>query len=133
MLNKIIVMGRLTKEPELRYTQSQKPVASFTLACERDFAQSGERKETDFIDCVAWGKTAEFVDQYFVKGQMAIATGRLQMRQWKDRDGKNHVAAEIVADSVYFGEKKRAETEQNTPASGGGFHELNDSDGELPF
>ena len=138
MLNQIVLMGRLTKDPELRMTQSQKSVASFTLAVDRDYQQSGERKETDFISCVAWGRTADFVHQYFVKGQMAIVTGRLQIRDWTDRDGNKRTSAEVVADRVYFGEAKRQEKQEFHPAQGpvdvdaSGFHEAAD-DGELPF
>ena len=128
MLNKIIIMGRIVRAPELRYTQSQKPVVSFTLACDRD----GQEKQTDFIDCVAWNKTAEFVDQWFVKGQMAIAEGRLQIRDWTDRDGNKRRQAEIVCDRVFFGESKRKdETKQETPPAGK-LEEI-DNDGELPF
>ena len=103
MLNKIIVQGRMTRDPELRYTQNQKPVASFSLACERDYTTPGEDRQTDFIDVVAFGKTGEFVDQFFVKGQMAIVTGRLQLRDWTDKDGNKRRSAEILADHLYFG------------------------------
>ena len=107
MLNKIVIMGRLTRDPELRRTQSGTAVTSFSIACDRDFkSQSGE-KETDFIDVVAWRQTAEFVCKYFAKGRMAIAEGRLQIRDWKDRDGNNRRSAEVVADNVYFGDSKR--------------------------
>lgn len=107
MLNKIVIMGRLTRDPELRYTQSQTPVASFTLAVDRDFAdQSGER-QTDFIDCVAWRSTAEFASKYFSKGKMAVAAGRLQLRDWTDRDGNKRRSAEVIVDNLYFGESKR--------------------------
>ena len=106
-LNRIILMGRLTRDPELRHTQSNIPVTSFSLAVDRDFkSQSGE-KETDFIDIVAWRQTAEFVCKYFTKGRMAVAEGRLQIRDWKDRDGNNRRSAEVVADNVYFGDSKR--------------------------
>lgn len=132
-LNKIIIMGRMTKDPELRYTQSQKPVASFTLAVDRDY--SGGEKETDFIECVAWNRTAEFVDQYFVKGQMAIAEGRLQIRDWTDRNGNKRQSAEVVCDRVFFGESKRKEeapaAQREAPRAG--FQELDDTDGEIPF
>lgn len=110
MLNTITIMGRLTREPELRNTQSGIPVASFTVACERDYAQ-GEQKETDFIDVVAWRKTGEFVKNYFGKGQMIIVSGRLQMRKWTDRNGANRVSAEILADRVHFGESKKTAQE----------------------
>ena len=133
MLNKIIIMGRLTKAPELRYTQNQKPVVSFTLACDRD----GQDRQTDFIDCVAWNKTAEFVDQYFIKGQMAIAEGRLQIREWTDRDNNKRRSAEVVCDRVFFGEAKRQEQKQETKPAGDPvnvqFTELSESDGDLPF
>lgn len=107
MLNHIVIMGRLTRDPELRYTQSGVPVASYTVAVDRDFAdQSGERP-TDFIDCVAWRQTGEFVSRYFQKGSMIVTEGRLQSRKWQDRDGNNRTSWEINADRVYFGESKR--------------------------
>ena len=107
MLNHITIMGRLTKNPELRRTGSNIPVASFTLAVDRDIAnkQTGE-KETDFIDCTAWRNTAEFVEKYFTKGRIAVVSGRLQMRKWTDKDGNNRTSYEVVADSVYFGDSK---------------------------
>lgn len=107
MLNKIVLMGRLTRDPELRQTQSGNSVASFTLACDRDFAAQGAEKETDFIDVVAWRNTAEFVSKYFSKGRMAVVSGRLQIRNWEDKDGNKRKTAEIVAESVYFGDSKR--------------------------
>ena len=103
-------MGRLTRDPELRYTQSQTPVASFSLAVDRDFGR-GEEKQTDFIDCVAWRQTGEFVSKYFQKGSMAVVSGRLQIRDWTDRDGNKRRSAEVVVDNVYFGESKRREGE----------------------
>lgn len=106
MLNHICVMGRLTRDPELRYTQSNIPVVSFTVACDRDYAQQGQERQADFIDVVGWCHTAEFVNTYFQKGRMAVVSGRLQSRKWQDRDGNNRTSWEIVADSVYFGEKK---------------------------
>ena len=108
MLNSIIIMGRLVRTPELRTTQTGIPITSFTLAVERDFRnrESGE-KSTDFIDVVAWKQTAEFVCKYFTKGRMAVVNGRLQIREWKDRDGNNRRSAEVVADSVYFGDSRR--------------------------
>lgn len=108
MLNRIIIMGRLVRDPELRTTQTGISVTSFTLAVDRDFKSrdSGE-KSTDFIDVVAWRQTAEFVCKYFSKGRMAVAEGRLQIRDWKDRDGNNRRSAEVVADNVYFGDSKR--------------------------
>ena len=113
MLNHIVIMGRLTRDPELRYTQSQIPVASFRLAVDRDFGR-GEEKQTDFIDCVAWRQTGEFVSKYFQKGSMAVVSGRLQMRDWTDKDGNKRTSAEVVADNVYFGESKRREGEPGT-------------------
>ncbi len=110
MLNHIVLMGRLTRDPELRYTQSQTPVASFSLAVDRDFGR-GEEKQTDFIDCVAWRQTGEFVSKYFQKGSMAVVSGRLQIRGWTDRDGNKRRSAEVVVDNVYFGESKRREGE----------------------
>ena len=108
MLNNVIIMGRLTRDPEIRRTGSGVAVASFTVAVDRDFAdkQSGER-ETDFIDCVAWRSTAEFVSKYFAKGSMAIVSGRLQVRSWTDKDGNKRRSTEVLADSVYFGEAKK--------------------------
>ena len=108
MLNHITIMGRLTRDPELRRTGSGIAVASFTVAVDRDFAsrESGER-ETDFIDCVAWRQTGEFVSKYFTKGRMAVVSGRLQIRSWTDKDGNKRRTAEVVADNVYFGESRR--------------------------
>lgn len=108
MLNHITIMGRLTRDPELRYTQSQTPVASFTLAVDRDFAsRDGGERQTDFIDCVAWRQSAEFVNKYFSKGSMAVVAGRLQIRDWNDRDGNKRRSAEVVVENIYFGESKR--------------------------
>ena len=132
MLNRIIVMARMTRDPELRRTNSGTAVASFSLAVDRDFkSQSGE-KETDFIDIVAWRNTAEFVSKYFTKGRMAVVEGRLQLRDWTDKDGNKRRTAEIVADSVYFGDSKRhgGDTAQSEPQ--GGFSEI-EADGDLPF
>ena len=108
MLNHIVIMGRLTRDPELRRTCSGVAVASFTLAVDRDFGknENGER-ETDFIDCVAWRQTGEFVSKYFTKGRMAVVSGRLQIRSWNDKDGNKRRTAEVVADNVYFGDSKR--------------------------
>lgn len=169
MLNKIFLMGRLTRDPELRRTGSGTAVTSFSLAVDRDFkSQSGE-KETDFIDIVAWRNTAEFVSKYFTKGRMAVVEGRLQLRDWTDRDGNKRRSAEVVADNVYFGDSKKdgdgggyqqggygggyapqgGYPAQNGyppqqsnyggapggyPASDyGGFSEIGEDDGELPF
>lgn len=150
MLNKIILMGRLTRDPELRRTGSGTAVTSFSLAVDRDFkSQSGE-KETDFIDIVAWRTTAEFVSKYFTKGRMAVVEGRLQLRDWTDKDGNKRRSAEVVADNVYFGDSKRdgesgggyhapaygASAEGRAPApvdAHSDFAEIGEEDGELPF
>ena len=146
MLNHIVLMGRLTRDPELRRTGSGIAVASFTLAVDRDFAAQGAERETDFVDIVAWRNTAEFVSKYFTKGRMAVVSGRLQIRNWEDKDGNKRKTAEIVAESVYFGDSKRdgasggdyAPPAYGSPAStysapaGGGFAEI-EEDGELPF
>ena len=151
MLNRIILMGRLTRDPELRHTQTGTPVASFSLAVDRDFKDrnTGE-KTTDFIDIVAWRSTAEFVSKYFTKGRMAVVEGRLQIRDWTDKDGGKRRSAEIVADNVYFGDSKRdgagdfggAPASYSAPMGGrnaapmGGqsdFAEIGEEDGELPF
>lgn len=129
-LNTITIMGRLTKAPELRYTPQNTPVAAFTLAVDRDFSgRDGGDKQTDFIDCVAWRGTAEFVDRYFDKGSMAVVSGRLQLRDWTDNNGNKRRSAEVVAEHVYFGESKR----KSADISAEDFEELDDKDGELPF
>ena len=121
MLNKCFFQGRLVKDPELRHTQSGTAVASFSLAVERDFKdkQTGE-KVTDFIDCVAWRGTAEFVSRYFAKGSMAVVVGALQIRSWDDKDGNKRRTAEVVAESVYFGDSKRNEGQSGMSSSGAG-------------
>lgn len=108
MLNNIVIMGRLTRDPELRRTGSGTAVASFTLAVDRDFSgKDGGEKETDFIDCVAWRHTGEFVSKYFTKGRMAVVSGRLQIRPWTDKEGNKRRSAEVIAESVYFGDSKK--------------------------
>ncbi|MBQ2959887.1 MAG: single-stranded DNA-binding protein, partial [Oscillospiraceae bacterium] len=108
MLNHITIMGRLVRDPELRSTQSGTSVASFTVAVDRDFGgRDGGEKQTDFIDCVAWRQTGEFVSKYFRKGSMIVVSGRLQSRKWQDREGNNRTNWEVVADNVYFGESSR--------------------------
>ena len=131
MLNKVIVMGRLVRDPELRRTNSGTAVASFTIACDRDFKSDGWEREADFIECVAWRNTAEFVSKYFAKGRMAVVSGRLQTRNWTDKEGNKRKATEIVAESVYFGDSKREEL-QSYAAPQESFAELPD-DGEIPF
>ena len=159
MLNRIILMGRLTRDPELRHTQTGTAVASFSLAVDRDFKdKSTGEKSTDFIDIVAWRNTAEFVSRYLTKGRMAVVEGRLQMRDWTDRDGNKRRTAEVVADNVYFGDSKRdgegtgyapapayggysapaapaapAPGAYSAPMGGDQFADLSDDDGELPF
>ena len=155
MLNRIVIMGRLTRDPELRRTQNGTAVTSFTLAVDRDFkSKTTGEKETDFIDVVAWRSTAEFVCNYFAKGRMAVVEGRLQIREWKDKENNSRRTAEVVADNLYFGESRR---DSGAPAgdyapppygapvqsggygggsdfgSSGGFSELDDQDGDLPF
>lgn len=140
MLNRIIIMGRLTKDVELRRTPAGVAVASFSLAVDRDFTdkQSGQ-KETDFIECVAWKGTAEFMDKYFSKGRMAVVSGRLQIRPWTDRDGNKRKTAEVVADNVYFGDSKTSDSPVGDfPAPAGDFPAANfamleDDDAKLPF
>ena len=159
MLNHITIMGRLTRDPELRYTQSNTPVATFRVAVDRDFTpRDGGERQTDFIDCVAWRSTGEFVSKYFQKGSMAVVSGRLQMREWTDKEGNRRTTAEVVADNVYFGESKKSRDESSfggnsgyaggnsgsnssygsrpsAPASSAGaFSDLSsDDDGDLPF
>ena len=149
MLNHITIGGRLTRDPELRRTGSGTAVTSFSIACDRDFAnkESGER-ETDFVDIVAWRNTAEFVSKYFSKGRMAIISGRLQIRDWTDKEGNKRRSAEVLADNVYFGDSKQDGQRAATPAGGvpvapmaaagvtvapPQFAELEDNDDQLPF
>ena len=157
MLNHITVMGRLTRDPEMRTTQSGVSVVSFTVACDRDFGgRDGGERRTDFIDCVAWRSTGEFVSKYFHKGSMIVVSGRLQSRKWQDREGNNRTSWEINADNVYFGESRRDSDsgrdsysgnsysssyshnsydagKSSAPAPSNTFVELDDGDGELPF
>ena len=119
MLNHIVIMGRLTRDPELRHTQSGIAVASFTLAVERDYKAEGGEREADFIDIVAWRSSAEFVQKYFFKGQMAVVSGRLQVRSWTDNSGNKRRSAEVVADNVYFGEAKKEGRSSGTGYQGG--------------
>ncbi len=164
MLNKIFIMGRLTRDPELRRTQTGTPVASFSLAVDRDFKDksTGERA-TDFIDVVAWRQTAEFVTRYFTKGRMAVVEGRLQIRDWTDKEGGKRRSAEVIAENIYFGDSKRDGDSGGSystgyrqggynqgysapsapadplggygapPADGDQFAELSTDDGDLPF
>ena len=132
MLNHIVLMGRLTRDPELRRTGSGIPVASFSLAVDRDFGSNREtgEKETDFIDIVAWRSTAEFVSKYFTKGRMAVVSGRLQIRSWQDKDGNKRRSAEVVADNVYFGDSKRdGGFDQSNSYGGGSYNQSSYSHG----
>ena len=159
MLNHIVLMGRLTRDPELRRTGSGVAVASFTLPVDRDYAAQGAEKETDFVDIVAWRNTAEFVSKYFAKGRMAVVSGRLQIRNWQDKEGNKRRSAEVVADNVYFGDSKRDNADggsfnqsqgyaqsfnqvpqqpayqapQNVSAAPSDFSMLSDDDPDLPF
>ena len=152
MLNHIVIMGRLVQDPVLRTTQSGVNVASFTVAVDRDFGgRDGNERQTDFIDCVAWRQTGEFVSRYFQKGRMIVVSGRLQSRKWQDREGNNRTNWEISADNVYFGDSKRrddgdAPRQDYSPSRGNArdsfsgavskanaFQEIDDADGELPF
>ena len=153
MRNKIILMGRLTRDPELRHTQTGTAVASFSLAVDRDFKDKATGDRTpDFIDVVAWRQTGEFVSRYFTKGRMAVVEGRLQIRDWTDKDGNKRRSAEVVADNVYFGDSRRdnggeggsytgGNSGYSAPAGGyaapvggaSGFAEIDEEDGDLPF
>ena len=159
MLNHIVIMGRLTRDPELRYTQNNTPVVTFTLAIDRSYSR-GQERQTDFIDIVAWRRTAEFVSQWFTKGMMAVVVGSIQSRRWQDKNGNNRTSIEVVADEVQFGESKRSrEANGNAgyqdngyqggysemqsaprsvpnfdlPTGGSDFSEISDDDGEVPF
>lgn len=131
MLNKCFLLGRMTKDPEIRRTNGGTAVTSFTLAVDRDFKTNGE-KDTDFIEVVAWRNTAEFVSKYFSKGRMAIVEGRLQIRDWTDKNGNKRRTAEVVADNVYFGDSKR-ENKEEPEYKQADLAEISEEDGEFPF
>ena len=141
MLNKVVIMGRFTKAPELRRTGSGTAVTSFSLACDRDFKSQSGDKETDFIEVVAWKNTAEFVSKYFSKGRMAVVEGRLQIRDWTDKAGNKRTTAEVVADNVYFADSKRSESNDNQKENfnalsgrlSDDFVPISEEDGEIPF
>lgn len=134
MLNHITLAGRLVRNPELRRTQNGTAVASFTLACERDFKNESGDREVDFIDCVAWRKTAELVSSYFTKGRMAIVSGRMQIRGWTDKDGNRSKSAEILVDNIYFGDSKPQTEGAATEATGAEpYSEIAEDDDPLPF
>ena len=132
MLNKIFVMGRLVKDPELRMTANNVPVASATLACDRDFKDKSGEKQTDFIEVVVWRQTAEFFAKNFSKGRMVVVEGRLQMREWTDKDGNKRRSFEVQADNVYFSDSKPTEQKPAQQPAQGVFSELDD-DEPLPF
>lgn len=134
MLNHIDVMGRITREPELRYTQSGLPVVSFSIANDRDYAGEGKERQVDFIDCVAWRGTATFISKYFHKGDPILVSGRLQMRDWTDREGGKRRAFEVIASDVYFCGRKSAASEnvKGAESQNTAFEGLDD-DGESPF
>ena len=137
MLNHITIMGRLTKDPELRRTGTGVAVTSFTIACDRDIAnkETGER-DVDFLDCVAWRGAGEFVAKNFTKGRMIVVSGRLQVRNWTDKDGNKRRSAEVVADQVYFGDSKNVATDNNvghTAVPAQDFQKIDIPDGQLPF
>ena len=137
MLNHIVIMGRLTRDPELRRTQSGTAVASFSLAVDRDVKNQDGSRSAGFIDCVAWKGTAEFVSKYCSKGRMSVVEGRLQIRDWTDRDGGKRRSAEVLVDNIYFGESRKDDGSQpvysTPPSSGRDFAEISEEDGEFPF
>lgn len=141
MLNHITIMGRLTRDPELRRTSKGVAVSSFTVAVDRDFgSKDGGEKETDFFDCVAWRQTGEFVNKYFAKGSMIVVSGRLEFRGWTDKDGNKRRTAEVVADNVYFGDSNKREVNNTpsvdsdpAPSHASDFAMLEDDDAALPF
>ena len=130
MLNHIVLMGRLCADPELRRTNSGTPVTSFTLAVDRDFKNQNGEKEADFVPAIAWRNTAEFVSKYFTKGRMAVVDGRLQMRNWTDKDGNKRTTAEVVAENVYFGDARRDDSRSQAEHE---YAEIQEEDGDLPF
>ena len=160
MLNKVVLMGRLTRDPELKHTQTNTSVTSFTLAVDRGYARPGEEKQTDFIDIVAWRRQAEFVSQWFTKGMMAIVVGSIQSRRWQDKNGNNRTSIEVIADEIQFGETKKSRESNmgyqggypdayapapqqaaasctapsfDMPTGNSDFSEISDDDGAVPF
>lgn len=132
MLNRVVLMGRLTRDPELRQTPNNVSVVTFTLAVERNYQADKNNKQADFINIVAWRHTAEFVSKYFTKGQLVAVEGSIQTRSYQDKDGNNRTAFEVVADQVYFAEKKKSEASHST-GDLSDFEELDADDGDLPF
>lgn len=142
MLNRIAIMGRFTRDPELKYTPSGKAVLSFTLACDRDYQPKAGDKKTDFVDCVAWNATAEFISRYFSKGRMAIVSGSLESRKWESKNGDKRISWEVRVESIYFGDSKKDDqrgTNAASPSSSGeagipeGFTPIDMDDEDLPF
>lgn len=138
MLNKVVLMGRLTKDPEIKYTPSNVAVVSFTIAVDRNYVKQGEERQTDFINVVAWRSTAEFVAKYFTKGRMLALSGSVQTRTWTDSESKTHYVTEIVADEVYFADSKKeasgsAPAEAETPTPPAPDFEITPDDEDLPF
>ena len=141
MLNKVILMGNLTKDPELRYTATNVPVCSFTIAVTRSFAKPGEERQADFINCVAWRQTGEFISKYFTKGRKIAVSGALQTRTWDDQEGKRHFATEVVVDEAHFTDSKKDSEGESRPANAFGRENSQniegftpiDSDDDLPF
>lgn len=133
MLNHITIMGRMTRDPELRYTNAGTAVASFALAVDRDFKGQNGQKETDFIECTAWKGTAEFVSKYFAKGRMAVVEGRLQIRDWTDKQGNKRKSAEVVVSNIYFGDSRREEERHEDDFQEPDFEEMDEDDSTLPF
>lgn len=134
MLNNISVMGRFTKNPEIRYLDGETPVLSFCLACDRDYKAKGGEKITDFIDCQAWKNTAEYIAKYFSKGQLCTVTGRLQTRPYKDKNGNNRKAVEILVEHIYFADSKKEAADTGSSGDDGGFYPTEEiDDDDLPF
>lgn len=136
MLNKVFLQGRLVADPELRHTQQGTPVASYRLAVDRDYkSKDSNAQNTDFVNIVSWRNTAEFVSRYFTKGRMMLVEGRLQMRNYTDKDGNRRVAAEVVTDNVHFADSRKdgSNNEDGSLQESAGFEELADDDGDLPF
>lgn len=133
MLNRVILMGRLTRGPELRYTASNIPVCSFTIAVDRNFVRQGEQRQADFIQVVAWRNTAEFVSKYYTKGMQVVVSGRLQTRTWDDQEGKRHYVTEVVVDETYFADSKRDSNNINKFDAGFGDENTQDIEGFMPI
>lgn len=139
-MNSIVIHGRLTRDPELRHTQTGTPVASFSVAVDRDYKPEGQEKQADFFDCVAWNKAGEFVSKYFTKGKEILVRGRMESRHWEDKDGNKRLSWELITDKTEFcGSKSDGRPggtqppEQHAPEAGQSFAELEDDDGDLPF